>query len=151
MELFQVSRFINMKYRNFKPYLTYALNKDGDLVHIDSVPNGNDCACICPHCKSDLCAKNAGSESKKVHHFAHVSGVDCVGAVVSIRALAIVFNILSLTLLFAVHFFLQCSARRHLLQSPLSFHCSVSGIIGVPPYPIGTPIVPHLGQICIGL
>ena len=61
-----------MKYRNFKPYLTYALNKDGDLVHIDSVPNGNDCACICPHCKSDLCAKNAGSESKKVHHFAHV-------------------------------------------------------------------------------
>ena len=83
VELFQVSRFINMKYRNFKPYLTYALNKDGDLVHIDSVPNGNDCACICPHCKSDLCAKNAGSESKKVHHFAHVSGVDCVGAVES--------------------------------------------------------------------
>ena len=30
--------------KNAKAYLTYALNKDGDLVHIDSVPNGNKCA-----------------------------------------------------------------------------------------------------------
>ena len=54
-----------MKYRNLKPYLTYALNKDGDLVHIDSVPNGNKCACFCPHCKSELCAKNGGLGEKK--------------------------------------------------------------------------------------
>lgn len=69
--------------KNEKAYLTYALNKDGDLVHIDSVPNGNDCACFCPHCKSELCAKNGGSGTKMVHHFAHVSGADCVGAIES--------------------------------------------------------------------
>ena len=69
--------------KNVKAYLTYALNKDGDLVHIDNVPNGNECACFCPHCKSELCAKNGGSGIKMVHHFAHISGADCVGAIES--------------------------------------------------------------------
>lgn len=72
-----------MKHRNSQPYLTYALNKEGDLVHIDSVPNGNECECFCPHCKSELCAKNGGSGLKMVHHFAHINGADCVGAVES--------------------------------------------------------------------
>lgn len=72
-----------MKHRNSQPYLTYALNKEGDLVHIDSVPNGNECECFCPHCKSELCAKNGGSGLKMVHHFAHINGADCFGAVES--------------------------------------------------------------------
>lgn len=72
-----------MKHRNSQPYLTYALNKEGDLVHIDSVQNGNECECFCPHCKSELCAKNGGSGLKMVHHFAHINGADCVGAVES--------------------------------------------------------------------
>lgn len=66
-----------------KAYLTYALNKAGDLVHIDSVLNGNECECFCPHCMSELCAKNGGTGEKKVHHFAHQSGADCVGAIES--------------------------------------------------------------------
>lgn len=66
-----------------KAYLTYALNQKGDLVHIDNVLNGNDCGCICPHCKSELCAKNGGTGEKMVHHFAHLSGADCVGAIES--------------------------------------------------------------------
>ena len=66
-----------------KAYLTYAINTEGDLVHIDSVPNGNGCGCVCPHCKSELCAKNGGSGEKMVHHFAHLSGSDCVGAIES--------------------------------------------------------------------
>lgn len=66
-----------------KAYLTYALNTEGNLVHIDSVPNGNECGCVCPHCKSELCAKNGGSGEKMVHHFAHLSGSDCVGAIES--------------------------------------------------------------------
>lgn len=66
-----------------KAYLTYALNQNGDLVHIDSVPNGNDCGCMCPHCRSELCAKNGGTGEKMVHHFAHLSGADCVGAIES--------------------------------------------------------------------
>lgn len=66
-----------------KAFLTYALNTKGVLVHIDSVPNGNECGCRCPHCKSVLCAKNGGDERVKVHHFAHLNGADCKGAVES--------------------------------------------------------------------
>lgn len=66
-----------------KPYLTWALNREGDLVHVDEVPNGNECGCVCPHCKSKLCAKNGGDGEKMIHHFAHLSGADCVGAVES--------------------------------------------------------------------
>ena len=64
-----------------KAYLTYALNKDGNLVHIDSVPNGNNCGCFCPHCKEELCARNNGE--KRIHHFSHKSGADCAGAIES--------------------------------------------------------------------
>lgn len=66
-----------------KAYLTWALNKEGNLVPVDEVPNGNDCGCVCPHCKGALCAKNGGDSEKMIHHFAHLSGADCVGAVES--------------------------------------------------------------------
>ena len=68
---------------NSNAYLTYGLNQEGQLVHVDSVPNGNECGCFCPHCKSPLCAKNGGDGKKMIHHFAHLSGADCVGAVES--------------------------------------------------------------------
>jgi hypothetical protein len=64
-------------------YLTYAINQEGELVHVDSVPNGNECGCKCPNCGSNLCAKNGGDGTKMIHHFAHQSGADCVGAVES--------------------------------------------------------------------
>lgn len=70
-----------MERREAKPYLTYALNKDGKLVHIDSVPNGKICDCVCPHCKGELIAKNGGEQ--KMHHFAHSNGADCSGAIES--------------------------------------------------------------------
>lgn len=41
-----------------KPYLTYALDADSKLIHIDSVSTGLACKCFCPHCKSELVAKN---------------------------------------------------------------------------------------------
>lgn len=66
-----------------KAYLTYALDKEGNLVHVDNVPNGNLCNCICPHCKSELCAKNGGTGEKMIHHFSHLSGADCKGAIES--------------------------------------------------------------------
>lgn len=56
-------------------YLKYALNIEGDLVHIDNVPNGNNCGCVCPACKKPLQARNAGLIRE--HHFAHQVGVDC--------------------------------------------------------------------------
>ena len=58
--------------------IPYALNQDGVLVHVDSVPNGNNCGCICPACKKPLQARNAGLI--KMHHFAHQSGVECPNA-----------------------------------------------------------------------
>lgn len=67
--------------QNSTVYLTYALDKEGKLVHIDDVPNGYECGCFCPHCKKPLCAKNGGKI--KTHHFAHLSGADCKSAVES--------------------------------------------------------------------
>ena len=61
--------------------MTYALDTNGKLVHVDCVPRGLACKCLCPHCKSELVAKNGGN--RKVHHFAHVNGSDCVGAIES--------------------------------------------------------------------
>lgn len=46
---------------NSTKYLKYALNEKGELVHIDSVPNGNDCGCICPACNKPLQGKNNGT------------------------------------------------------------------------------------------
>lgn len=64
-----------------KPYLTYALDANGKLIHVDCVSTGLACKCFCPHCKSELVAKNGGN--RKVHHFAHANGSDCVGAIES--------------------------------------------------------------------
>ena len=58
--------------------LTYTYDKGGNLIHIDSVENGNNCGCTCPHCKEPLCAKNRGEI--QTHHFSHQSGTDCEGA-----------------------------------------------------------------------
>ena len=61
---------------NVHKLLTYALNKDGKLVHIDTVPRGAECNCFCPNCKSALVAKNGGE--KREHHFAHEANSDCL-------------------------------------------------------------------------
>jgi hypothetical protein len=58
--------------------LTYALNAEGNLVHIDTVPNGDACGCFCPKCKEPLIARNGGT--KKQPHFAHKPDSTCQGA-----------------------------------------------------------------------
>lgn len=55
--------------------LTYAINANEDFVHVDEVPNGNSCGCKCPACGEPLMARNNGTRRK--HHFAHRSGIDC--------------------------------------------------------------------------
>lgn len=67
-----------MSYKHQRILLSYALDKNSNLVHIDSVVNGKECECFCPSCKEPLIAKNGGK--KKIHHFAHISGIDCVTA-----------------------------------------------------------------------
>lgn len=62
--------------------LTYAISSEGKIVHVDEVPNGNKCGCVCPSCKENLIAKNQGKTDRK-HHFAHQSGTECDYAVES--------------------------------------------------------------------
>lgn len=59
-------------------FLTYALDEDGVLVHVDDVDKGAKCACHCPYCEAPLYAKNAGLYRE--HHFAHAHGHECEGA-----------------------------------------------------------------------
>ena len=58
-------------------YLTYALNAEGKLVHIDSVPNGKACGCFCTFCGEALQAKQG---AKRKHHFSHLSKTECEAA-----------------------------------------------------------------------
>lgn len=50
---------------------SWAENANGEMVHVDSVPQGTACNCICPHCKEPLIARNKGEIRK--HGFAHHS------------------------------------------------------------------------------
>ncbi len=66
-----------MSFQNKKnPQITYGL-LNGNLVHVDSVPNGISCDCSCPSCGELLVAKQGKINN---HHFAHISGADCPGS-----------------------------------------------------------------------
>lgn len=49
---------------------SWAENTDGQMVHVDNVPNGRSCGCHCPHCKEPLLARHG---EIKAHGFAHHS------------------------------------------------------------------------------
>lgn len=68
--------------------LVYAPDASGVYRHVDNVPNGEACGCMCPvpDCGQTLVAKNAGS--KRVHHFAHKRGTCAWAAENVIAALA---------------------------------------------------------------
>jgi hypothetical protein len=53
--------------------LRYGL-KDGQLVFIDEVERGLDCACLCPHCGGKLIARKGEVNQ---HHFAHHQVENC--------------------------------------------------------------------------
>lgn len=58
------------------PELIYAKDRLGRMVHVDSVPNGAACGCVCPGCGEQLIARNNGDVMTP--HFAHFSGSTCV-------------------------------------------------------------------------
>lgn len=49
---------------------SWAEDANGKMVHVDSVPNGLQCECICPHCREQLLARHG---EKNEHGFAHYS------------------------------------------------------------------------------
>ncbi len=49
-------------------------NRDGEIVHVSSVPRGLECNCVCPCCEAPLVAKKG---EVRTAHFAHASGKDC--------------------------------------------------------------------------
>jgi hypothetical protein len=54
--------------------LTFGLDAKGVLRHVDSVPNGKQCGCVCPACGESLIARQG---AVLAHSFAHDSGADC--------------------------------------------------------------------------
>ena len=57
--------------------LTYGLDSNERLVHVNDVPSGLACDCTCPECGALLIARKG---KKNQHHFAHANGADCAGA-----------------------------------------------------------------------
>lgn len=49
---------------------SYAQNGNGCMVHVDDVPRGLACNCVCPNCKEKLLARHG---AERTHHFAHHS------------------------------------------------------------------------------
>lgn len=51
---------------------SWAEDRKGRMVHVDSVPNGLNCQCVCPCCKEPLVARQ-GKSGERAHGFAHHS------------------------------------------------------------------------------
>lgn len=49
---------------------SWAENAEGKMVHVDSVPRGLQCECVCPYCHEKLLARHG---EKREHGFAHHS------------------------------------------------------------------------------
>lgn len=80
--------------------LEYAIRKDTkSFVHVDSVPNGKSCDCICPECKDALTAKNNCKDKR--NHFAHqnlVEGRACLMTQLHLAAQHYFLNLSKFTL-----------------------------------------------------
>ena len=80
--------------------LEYAEEKNTQkFVHVNSVPNGKNCGCICPECKDDLIAKNNCKDIS--NHFAHqnlVEGRACLMTQLHLAAQNYFLNLSKFTL-----------------------------------------------------
>uniref|UniRef100_UPI0036DA5961 hypothetical protein n=1 Tax=Photorhabdus sp. RM322S TaxID=3342825 RepID=UPI0036DA5961 len=57
---------------NKKMLFEYAFHKETNkIVHVDAVPNGKRCDCVCKNCGDNLIAKNNGKIIQ--HHFSHTT------------------------------------------------------------------------------
>ena len=58
------------------PDMTFAVQDDGRIAHIDEVSNGKKCGCVCASCGGPLIARQG---KIMAHHFAHVGNRTCGG------------------------------------------------------------------------
>lgn len=59
------------------PSTLFGQDATGKLLHISDASSGGSEGLVCPDCAGRLVAKKG---SVRIHHFAHASGTDCVGA-----------------------------------------------------------------------
>lgn len=59
------------------PSTLFGQDAAGELVHVSEAASGASEGLICPDCAGRLVAKKG---SVRIHHFAHASGADCIGA-----------------------------------------------------------------------
>ena len=57
--------------------LTRAWDGNKVLIHVDDVPKGASCGCVCPICENPLYARKG---EKRTHHFSHACNHDCKGS-----------------------------------------------------------------------
>ena len=57
-----------------EPKLTYGLDENHTLIHVDKARKGKECKCTCPHCDVKLVARQG---DRNRWHFAHDNGADC--------------------------------------------------------------------------
>ena len=55
-------------------FLTYALDANDELVHIDMVQNGGACQCRCPKCKN-VHVNEQNDALELGHHFSHPAAI----------------------------------------------------------------------------
>ena len=67
---------------------SWAENANGQMVHVDDVPRGLDCGCICPNCHERLLARHG---EEKEHGFAHHS--ETRGANLKICYMVIIYKL----------------------------------------------------------
>lgn len=67
---------------------SWAEDANGKMVHVDSVPNGLQCKCVCPHCREQLLARHGEINE---HGFAHHS--DKRGANLKICYMVILYKL----------------------------------------------------------
>lgn len=54
----------------YEKVFSWAENAEGKMVHVDTVPNGKHCGCVCPNCHEQLVARQGDVNA---HGFAHLS------------------------------------------------------------------------------
>ena len=67
---------------------SWAENSEGEMVHVDSVPRGLQCDCVCPYCHERLMARHG---DQREHGFAHHS--DNRGANLNICYMVILYKL----------------------------------------------------------